>query len=309
MKRIRSVEQEIASRYSEQQMRCPTHLSIGQEGVAAGVGLCLANHDYAVSGHRAHAHYISKGGSIKAMIAEIYGKKTGCARGKGGSMHLIDTSVGFMGSTAIVGGTIPVGVGLGLALKLNRSNNISVVYLGDGAVEEGVFYEAVNFSVLREIPVLFICENNQFSVYTPISYRQPDGRKIFEMVRGMGMDASCHDGNNVELVYEVTKSAVEKIRSGHGPIFLEFETWRWLEHCGPNLDNDLGYRSLEDNEMWLDRDPISCYEKSLLENKVLTMDDIATIQNEIDIEVREAFEFAIKSEFPSVNEAGEGIYA
>ena len=155
--RIRTVEEEIVKRYSEQEMRCPTHLSIGQELVPSIYAEFISTNDYAVSTHRAHAHYLAKGGNLKKMIAEIYGKVTGCSKGLGGSMHLIDESVGFMGSTAIVGGTIPIGVGLGLSIQIKNENKISTVFLGDGAIEEGVFYESLNFAVLRELPVLFIC--------------------------------------------------------------------------------------------------------------------------------------------------------
>src|SRR3990172_8211928 len=153
MKRIRRVEEEIAARYAEWKMRCPTHLSIGQEAVAAAVGSVLQRDDFAVSGHRAHAHYLGKGGNLRAMIAELYGKATGCSRGRGGSMHLIDLAVGFEGSTAIVSNSIPVGVGLALAAKLKETGQISCVFFGDGAVEEGVFYESVNFAAVKKLPV------------------------------------------------------------------------------------------------------------------------------------------------------------
>jgi len=153
--RIRAVEEKIAAEYNNQRMRCPTHLSIGQEAVPSAISSCINKNDFAVSTHRGHAHYLAKGGDLKAMIAEIYGKETGCSKGKGGSMHLIDTKVGFMGTSAIVGNSIPVGVGLALSCKLKKSDQISIVYLGDGAVEEGVFYESLNFSILQKLRVLF----------------------------------------------------------------------------------------------------------------------------------------------------------
>ena len=154
MKRIRVTEETIAERYSEQKMRCPTHLSSGQEAVAAGVGYVLRDDDLAVSGHRAHAHYLGKGGNLAAMISEIYGKATGCAKGKGGSMHLIDEAVGFMGSTAIVGGTVPVGVGLAYGIKLKRTDQVSCIFIGDAVAETGVLFESINFSALKKLPVL-----------------------------------------------------------------------------------------------------------------------------------------------------------
>ena len=167
--RIRAIEEKIASKYSENKMRCPTHLSIGQEAGPAAISECLSNNDFAVSTHRGHAHYLAKGGDLKSMISEIYGKVTGCSRGKGGSMHLIDKKVGFMGTSAIVGNSIPIGVGLALSCQLKKEKNISVIYLGDGAIEEGVFYESLNFAILRNLRVLFVCENNLYSVYSPLS--------------------------------------------------------------------------------------------------------------------------------------------
>src|SRR3989442_1358391 len=226
MKRIRFVEEEIAARYAEGGMRCPTHLSIGQEAVAAAVGAALRRDDLAVSGHRAHAHYLAKGGSLKAMIAEIYGKATGCARGKGGSMHLIDESAGFMGSTAIVGGTVPVGVGLAYGMKLRRTSQVSCIFMGDAVAEAGVFFESVNFAVLKKLPVLFVCENNLYSVYSPLRVRQPEGRRIHEMVSAMGMPADHGDGNDAPLVYEAVAEGIEAIRAGEGPRFFEFATYR-----------------------------------------------------------------------------------
>ena len=244
--KIRLIEEEISYRYSEEKMRCPTHIAIGQEAAAVGVCASLNKNDYAVSGHRAHHHYIAKGGNIKKLIAEIYGKETGCSGGKGGSMHLIDTNVGFMGSTAIVAGTIPVGVGLSFSQKLKHSENITCIFFGDAAIEEGVFYESVNFAILKNLPVLFVCENNQFSCFTHLSERQPQNRKIFEMVSGLGIDSSECDGNDVIAVQERTAQLVNKIKKGEGPKFLELHTYRWLEHCGPNYDDELGYRTIND---------------------------------------------------------------
>ena len=308
MKRIRMVEETIAERYSEGKMRCPTHLCTGQEAVAAAVGLALRSDDFAVSSHRAHGHYLGKGGSLNAMMAEIYGKATGCSSGKGGSMHLIDESVGFMGSTAIVGGTIPIGVGLGLSVQLHGTDQISCVFLGDGAVEEGVFYESVNFAVLKELPVLFICENNFYSVYSPFVVRQPKGRSIYKMVEGMGCMAQKEDGNDVEVVYKTVTKAVNRIRQGRGPYFLEFDTYRWREHCGPNFDNDLGYRTNQEYLKWKKRDPILNFEKKVLDRKDVSKDDIVGMERDILQEVDSAFVFAEGSVFPSVNELGQGVY-
>jgi TPP-dependent pyruvate/acetoin dehydrogenase alpha subunit len=308
MKFIRGVEETIAERYNEQKMRCPTHLCTGQEAVAAAAGTVLRKSDFAVSSHRAHGHYLGKGGDLNRMIAEIYGKETGCSHGKGGSMHLIDQEVGFMGSTAIVGGTIPIGVGLGLSIQLKKTDQVSCVFLGDGSVEEGVFYESVNFAVLRDLPVLFLCENNFFSVYSSLQVRQPKGRKIYKMVEGLGMSSQHGDGNDVELVFEMIRKSVDQIRGGGGPQFLEFETYRWREHCGPNFDNHIGYRTEEEYLIWKERDPIPRMEKSLLGQETISEEDIGEMENEIQIVVREAFDFAENSPFPASDEAYKDLY-
>ncbi len=308
MKRLRAVEETIAERYLEWKMRCPVHLSTGQEAVSAGIGKVLERTDFCVSGHRAHTHYLSKGGSLKRMLAEIYGKRTGCSSGKGGSMHLIDESVGFKGSTAIVGGTIPVGVGLGLSIALAKTKQISCVFLGDGAVEEGVFYEAVNFAVLKKLPVLFLCENNFYSVYSPLKVRQPEGRQIHEMVAGLGVRTDCGDGNDVFEVFSKCQLAVNDIRAGNGPAFLEFATYRWREHCGPNYDNDIGYRSEEEFQTWKFKDPIANAEAFLLESGLITSSEINEFDKAIAIEIHEAFEFAEASPFPEPQEAFRDLY-
>jgi TPP-dependent pyruvate/acetoin dehydrogenase alpha subunit len=309
MKRIRDVELEISKRYSEWKMRCPTHLSVGQEAVAAASGLALTNEDMAVSGHRAHAHYLGKGGSLNAMIAEIYGKQSGCSRGKGGSMHLVDESVGFMGSTAIVAGTIPVGVGLGLGIKLRKADQIVCIYLGDAAVEAGAFYESANFAQLKNLPVLFLCENNLYSVYSPLSVRQPPDRSIASMVSGMGLKTFTGDGNNVEDVFALTNEAVDAVRAGNGPVFMEFSTYRWLEHCGPNYDNDIGYRTEEEFIEWQKKDPVANFESKLIHNGLLDTKDIETMNSRISLEINEAFEFAENSSFPAPEAAFEHLYS
>lgn len=308
MKRIRFVEEEIARRYHEQKMRCPTHLSIGQEAVAAGVGLVLRPDDFAVSTHRAHAHYLGKGGGMKAMIAEIYGKATGCSHGRGGSMHLIDLSVGFQGSTAIVANSIPVGVGLALSIQLKGTDQVSCIFVGDGAVEEGVFYESANFAVVKRLPVLFICENNFYSVYSPLHVRQPPGRQIHDMVRGIGLQTAHGDGNDAEFVYRTTRSAVDALRAGNGPQFLEFSTYRWREHCGPNYDNDIGYRTEAEFQEWKARDPVAAYERKLLADGHLTAEALSAIEKSAHGAVAEAFDYAEDSPFPEPQDAFHHLY-
>lgn len=314
MKRLRFVEESIAAKYSEQKMRCPVHLSTGQEAVSSAAGLALRKSDLAVSGHRAHGHYIGKGGSVERMLAEIYGKVTGCSRGKGGSMHLIDESVGFMGSTAIVGGTIPVGVGLGLAMQVKAGSaeaipgQIACVFLGDGAVEEGAFYEAANFAAVRKLPVLFLCENNLYSVYSPLKPRQPEGRRIAEMVRALGIPSESGDGNDAATTLLKIDQAVERIRSGQGPQFLEFFAYRWREHCGPNFDNHIGYRTEEEYAFWRAREPVARLEQSLLERGIVNEVWLDEADRLISEETAKAFAFAETSPFPEAHDAYTDVY-
>lgn len=303
MKRLRIVEETIANRYAEQNMRCPVHLSIGQELVPAIIGLFTDKTDYAVSTHRGHAHYLGKGGDLRAMIAEIYGKVTGCSRGRGGSMHLIDESVGFMGTTAIVGNSIPIGVGLAWAAKLDAGKSISCIFLGDGAVEEGVFYESVNFAAVKKLPALFICENNLYSVYSPLGVRQPEGRIIHEMVKGMGIKVFSVNGTDIQETYQTLQDSVNYVREHNLPAFVEISTYRWREHCGPNFDNNIGYRNEKEFEDWQSVDPLDCLEKKFLTDPSIDPLKIANLVSEIQLEVDEAFEFAINSEFPSQSEA------
>jgi len=309
MRRIRAVEEGVAARYPAGAMRCPVHLSTGQEAVAAGVGLALRRSDLAVSGHRAHAHYLAKGGSLPAMLAEIYGKLTGCCQGKGGSMHLIDESAGFMGSTAIVAGTVPVGVGLAYGMKLAGVDQVSCIFHGDAVVEAGVFFESASFAALKQLPVLFVCENNLYSVYSPLRVRQPPGRSIARMVTGLGVPAVSGDGNDVTSVFEMTRTAIANIRAGGGPQFLEFSTYRWREHCGPAFDNDIGYRTEDEFLEWKERDPIASFEATLTKSGLITAAEIKNMQTTIRRELESAFSFAENSPYPEPSHASTDIYA
>lgn len=307
MYRIRAVEEEIARRYPEGKMRCPVHLSIGQEAVPAAFAEAVRATDFAVSTHRGHAHYLAKGGGLGAMIAEIYGKAIGCAKGKGGSMHLIDLGVNFMGTSAIVGNSIPIGVGLALSAQLKSTDQISCVFLGDGAIEEGVFYESVNFAAVRKLPVLFICENNLYSVYSPLSVRHPKGRSIAKMVEAMGVRIAEGDGNDVLAIHRIMQNAVDKVRAGDGPYFLEFSTYRWREHCGPNFDNDIGYRTEEEFQCWQNREPIGhLLERALHQTSPVAIDEMRT---EVNAEIQSAFEYAEAALFPGQSDAYQGVYA
>lgn len=306
--RIRLIEEAIAARYSEQKMRCPTHLSIGQELVPAIVSSFLTSDDKAYSSHRAHAHYLAKGGSLDALIAELYGKETGCTAGRGGSMHLTDLASGFVASTAIVGNSIPLAVGNALHQKLQSPEFLTAAYFGDGATEEGAFYESANFAVLKSLPVLFVCENNKYSVYSPLEVRQPEGRKIFELAEAIGLKSFHADGNDFEQSYKITEQAIAHIRSGQGPAFLEFDTYRHREHCGPNFDDDLGYRPQAELDEWLNNDPIVNLESQLAATAGWT-ELKSTIHNDITSEIASAFEKAENANFAPLSSNMDYIHA
>jgi pyruvate dehydrogenase E1 component alpha subunit len=309
MLRIRMIEERIAELYNEQEMRCPVHLCNGQEAVAVGVSTALRQDDYVLSGHRAHGHFLAKGGNLKAFIAELYGRATGCCQGRGGSMHLIDLSAGFLCSVPIVGSTISIAVGAALGFRMRREQRVVVPYLGDGATEEGVFHESLNFAALKNLPVVFVCENNHFSVYSPLSVRQPDGREIVDLALGHGIESHRADGNDACAVYRLTAAAVAKARAGQGPSFLEFETYRWREHCGPNYDNDLGYRSIEEFERWRLRCPVATTRERLLARSILTPAEDEQIRDDIAAEIRDAVRFAKESPYPDPATLMEGVFA
>lgn len=309
MLRIRTIEEAIAELYSEQEMRCPVHLCTGQEAVAVGVCAQLEPEDYVLSGHRSHGHYLAKGGNLKAMMAELYGKATGCARGKGGSMHLVDLEAGFLGAAPIVGSTIAIAVGAAFGSVMKGERRVTVIFFGEGAVEAGVFHESINFAALKKLPVVFVCENNLYSVYSPLSVRQAGGREVFELARGHGVESHHADGNDVVAVYALAESAVAKARKDEGPVFLEFATYRWREHCGPNYDNDLGYRSEAEFALWRERCPVERLKAHLLDQGVASEETLAATAREVRDEIDEATAFAKESPFPTAETALEGIFA
>lgn len=309
MLHIRLVEERIAELYPEQEMRCPVHLCIGQEAVSAAACAALETRDYAMSGHRSHGHYLAKGGDLKAMLAEIYGKATGCAGGKGGSMHMIDLAAGFLGATPIVGSTIPIAVGAALGASMKKEDRVTMVFFGDGAVETGVFYESMNYAAVRKLPIVFVCENNLYSVYSPLTVRQPENRSIADMARGIGMESIAGDGNDVELVFKLCAEAVQKARTGGGPTFFEFSTYRWREHCGPDYDNHIGYRTEAEYLEWKKRCPITLYADKLLSEGRATQAELDGIRAGLEREIDAAALFARQSPFPDARSASTNIVA
>lgn len=308
MLRIRRVEEALATRYAEQEMRCPMHLCIGQEAIAVGVGSTLLVSDKMYSNHRAHGHYLGKGGGLNAMIAELYGRASGCCGGRGGSMHMIDLDVGFMGATPIVGGTVPLAVGSAWASKLQNKTDITVVFFGDGCFEEGVVHESLNFATLHDLPILFVCENNDFSVYTRRNERQPD-RSIHRVAAAHGIKTAHIDGNDVEMVFSLTNKAINDLRMGNGPWFLECSTYRWREHCGPDYDDHLKYRTLDETDIGKASCPIMRFEKKSLNNGLLSRIDIENMERDISIEIEKSFAFALADRKPTLDDAKSFVYA
>jgi TPP-dependent pyruvate/acetoin dehydrogenase alpha subunit len=290
------VEEEIARVYPTDKIKSPVHLSIGQEAVAVGVCEALRPEDTVFGSYRGHALYLAKGGSLSRMIAELYGKVTGCARGKGGSMHLVDPDASMMGTSAVVASTIPNAVGYAYALKRRRHDSIVVSFFGDGAVEEGVFTESINFAALKSLPILFVCENNGYAIHTPQAHRQAVPN-ICERVRPYGIPSERVENNDIFKLYDRVSTAVDAMRStGAGPFFIECMTYRWKEHVGPNDDFALGYRPHEEALPWIEQDTV----RQLA--ALIPTETRQTIDAEVESEIREAFLYAEESEFPELSE-------
>ena len=305
---IRVVEEKIIEEYPNQLIRCPVHLSIGQEASAVGVCEPLSKNDKIFSTHRSHAHYIAKNGNLKKMIREIYGKEGGCCEGRGGSMHLFDNDAGVLASIPIVSSNIPLAVGSALNDKINNSKIISVAFFGDGSVEEGVFHESANFASINKLPIIFVCENNLYSVYTNLKDRQPK-RKIIELAKSHNIDSYETDGNDVLKINNLVNKITKKIRQDSRPIFLSLNTYRWLEHCGTNFDNHIGYRSVNEFKKWKKRDPIKILEKKLIKNKILKEKDILSFKNKTQSKINYFFKDAINAPLPSNKNLLNEVYA
>ena len=304
---IRTVEETIAEKYSEQEMRCPIHLSIGQEASATGVCLSLTNKDIMFSSHRSHAHYIAKNCNLKEMICELYGKANGCIGGRGGSMHLQDKKKKFFASIPIVSSALGPAVGVALNLKRKKSKNICVVYIGDGSVEEGIFHEAMNFISLNKLPLLIVCENNLYSVYTNIKERQIDDNFV-RFAKAFKINSLRIDGNDAYKIFKISKKIINNMRNNQLPFFLQLDTYRWREHCGPNYDNNIGYRSENEFKKWKKKCPIKKLENLLIKKKIYNYKDLLKIRSLLKIYVDKIFLFAKKSPLPNPNTITNFIY-
>ncbi|MEU9124677.1 thiamine pyrophosphate-dependent dehydrogenase E1 component subunit alpha [Streptomyces sp. NPDC048506] len=309
MVRIRCVEEELGDVYrDEQEMRTPVHFSIGQEATAVGVCAALRRTDVIYGGHRCHAQYLAKGGDLTAMVAELYGKQSGCAAGRGGSVHLVDRAAGFGASSAILGEMISVAVGAAWSFALRGEPRVAATFFGDGASEEGVFHESLNFAALHRLPVVFVCENNQYSLSSPQAARQPAGTSISGRARGYGMPARRVDGNDVFAVFEAAEEAVRHCRQGNGPYFLELDTYRWREHVGPHWDYDVSGRSKADVDSWVARCPIRRAVETLSDTDPGITEQLAVWQREFRAELHEAVAAARSSPFPAVADLLTGVY-
>ena len=309
MLRIRMIELSIVQNYNNWKMRCPVHLSIGQESAAVGICANLKKNDEIVTAHRSHAHYLAKGGSLKKMIAELHGKETGCAEGLGGSMHLIDLNQNITAAVPIVGSTIPIGVGKAWANKLNSANNIVVIFFGDGATEEGVFFESLDFAVLKNLKILFVCENNKYSVYSSLEKRQSKKRNLIKIAKAMGLNTQLFKDHDVLNIYKKTKKIIKTIKKKSVPYLIQINTWRYLEHCGPNYDDNLGYREKRDKIYWAKKDQIFKYENLLKKKGLIKTQDIIDMKYKLQNEINRAFKFAEKSKFPSKKILKKYIYS
>lgn len=294
--KIRRVEEEIARIYPSDKIKSPVHLSIGQEAVSVGVCEALRPEDVVFGTYRSHAYYLAKGGDLKKMIAELYGKVTGGAKGKGGSMHLIDVAHGIMGASAVVGTTIPNAVGYAYALKLQKKDAIVVSFFGDGATDEGVFYESLNFAALKRLPVIFLCENNFYAIHTHLLSRHADA-DLCGRARAFGVPAEQIGDNDIGEINERVKAAVSRLRAGEaGPFFFECLTYRWKEHVGPNDDFYLGYRSYEDARPWIEGDQVRRVAM------LIPPESRECIEAQVEEEIRTAFDCAENDAFPEACE-------
>ncbi len=307
MLRIQKVELKVDELYHEDEMKTPVHLCLGQEAIAAGVCSNLNTEDYVFTNHRGHGHYIAKGGDIKKMVAELYNRETGCSRGRGGSMHLIDVAAGLLGSSSIVAGNIPIATGAALASAIRKDKRVAVTFFGDAAVEEGVIYESVNFAMLKKLPVIFVCENNLYSVFSGLSKRQAHG-DIYRRFTGLDIPGIRIDGNNVVDVYRTAKEAVARARKGEGPTFLECQTYRLRDHHGTASGADVGYRSQEEVDAWASRCPVKNFERFLLKQKLITPNNIKELSGAIDAEIKVAFQFAQASPLPKEGEVANYLF-
>ncbi len=303
LKLIRRVEEKVAEVYPTDKIKSPVHLSIGQEAVAVGVCDALDETDFVSGTYRGHASYIAHGGDLPAMIAELYGKAGGISRGKGGSMHLADAKNRILGSSAVVGTTVPISLGFAMGLMRQKKPGIVASFFGDGATEEGAFYESLNFAALKKLPVLFILENNGYAIHTPLSKRWAT-HDLLKRVETFGIPTESVPDMDVFEIRAAARRLLRGIRAGEGPGFLECKTYRWSEHVGPGQDYESGgYRDRTELEPWQKNDAVAMAARELPASVV------SAIDAEVEEQVARAFDFAEASPFPGLHELTEHVYS
>ncbi len=297
---IRLTEERIAALIEGGEIKTPCHLCIGQEAVAAGVCAALNQEDSIWGGHRSHGHYLAKGGNPHALMAEIFGKATGCSKGRGGSMHLVAPEIGLYGTVPLVGATIPLAVGAGLASTLRGDGHVAVAFFGDGATEEGHFHESMNFAALYRLPVLFVCENNFYSTHMALADRRPQDN-IAQAADLYGISGKRIDGNDAVVVHEAALEAAARARAGQGPTLLECRTYRWRGHVGPAWDLDVGGQRRRELEEWLPQDPIPRLRWRIAEAGG-HLDELERMEEDVRAEIDAAVRFARESPSPDPGE-------
>lgn len=303
---IRRFEERVAQEYEERRIPGIVHSYIGQEAVATGVCANLRTDDRIVSTHRGHGHCIAKGADLKRMMAELYGRKTGYCKGKGGSMHIADFSVGMLGANGIVGAGLPIAVGAALAAQLEGGDRVAAVFFGDGACQEGSAHEAMNLAGIWKLPIIFVCENNLYGVNTAAEYAIPL-KNIADRAAAYAIRGVVVDGNDVEAVYEASRQAVQAARAGGGPTFLECKTYRWRRHAESRAFTDL--RPSEEIEAWKQRCPICSMEQRLLREGIATGQQLADVERQVLEAIEEAIKFAADSPWPAPQDALEDVFS
>jgi pyruvate dehydrogenase E1 component alpha subunit len=308
MLEIRTFEEKVKDLFAAGRIPGFLHLSIGQEAVAVGVCDSLRDDDYLLTGHRGHGHVIAKGVPVKSVMAEIYGKKTGCCMGKGGSLHLVYMNLNIVGCSGIVGASIPVSTGTAMAAKMKGSDQVTCVFFGDGATNTGAFHEGVNLASVWKLPVVFVCENNQYAITTHYT-RSMMVKDIAERVAAYRIPGVVVDGMDVIKVREAAHEAVSRAREAKGPTLIECKTYRFVGHHQGDPVWGGGYRTREDVEEWMERCPIKQLEINLEKLSILSTSQIASIKHNVQADIEEAVEFAEKSQFPAPEDALSSLYS
>ena len=307
MLRIRRFEEKVIDLYARQQIPGIVHLYIGEEAVASGVCANLRKDDYITSTHRGHGHCIAKGGDLRLMMAELFGKATGYCHGKGGSMHIANIDLGILGANGIVGGGLPIAGGAALSIKMRGTDQVAVSFFGDGACNQGTFHESLNLAAAWRLPVVYVCENNQYGLSTA-QQRVGAIQDYYLRKEAYGIEGCKVDGNDVLAVYEAAQEAVGRARQGKGPTLIECKTYRWRGHYEGEADRTYLYRTKEEIEQWMKRCPIERFKKTLLAEGLAKESDLDKIDRTIQENLEDAIHFASDSPEPNPEDALKDIY-